>query len=131
FVGSIYQDMLYSTAGNDTISTSGSSDTVIFKLLSNTDATGGNGKDTWTDFHVGNTATDSQADKIDISELLDSTVNMGNIGQYVFTSYDGANTVISIDRDGSTGPLAKTDLLILENVNTTLDNLLTNQQLIF
>ncbi|WP_265937108.1 calcium-binding protein [Acinetobacter wuhouensis] len=137
--GGAGNDLLDGGAGNDKLIGGAGSDTAIFRLLS-TDATGGNGTDTWLkasvtnpDFHVGNTVTDSEADKIDISELLDSTVNMGNIGQYVFTSYDAVNnkTVIAIDRDGSTGPLAKTDLLILENVNTTLDELLKNHQLIF
>ena len=58
---------------------------------------------------------------------------MGIIQQYECTTYDSASTqtVVTIDRDGSGTTYAKTDLLILENVNTTLDELIHNQQILF
>ncbi|AXQ22013.1 type I secretion C-terminal target domain-containing protein [Acinetobacter wuhouensis] len=130
FVGSIYQDMLYSTAGNDTISTSGSSDTVIFKLLSNTDATGGNGKDTWTDFHVGNVTTDAEADKVDLSALLigfnsanitsDLTASTAYLKNYLGVKVDGDDVTLTIDRDGAgTAYTVKTDLLQMNGLAQT------------
>ncbi|ENV15860.1 SwmB domain-containing protein, partial [Acinetobacter guillouiae] len=131
--GGAGNDLLEGGKGNDILIGGTGSDTAVYRLLLSTDATGGNGKDTWTDFHKGNVATDPEADKIDIRDLLDSSVNMSNIQQYVFTTYDSVNnqTVIKIDRDGSGTTYAQTDLLILEHVNTTLDELLHNQQLIF
>jgi uncharacterized repeat protein (TIGR02059 family) len=131
--GGAGNDLLEGGKGNDILIGGTGSDTAVYRLLLSTDATGGNGTDTWTDFHKGNVTTDTEADKIDIRELLDSTANMGNISQYVFTTYDSVNnkTVVQIDRDGSGTTYAKADLLILENVNTTLDELLHNQQLIF
>ncbi|MDX6038528.1 hypothetical protein, partial [Acinetobacter baumannii] len=65
-------NLLYtSTSANDTFTTGTGSDTVIYQVLNNVAIgnggnTGGNGVDTWTDFHVGNVATDKQADLIDI-----------------------------------------------------------------
>ena len=131
--GGAGKDYLNGGAGDDTLIGGTGSDTAVFELLNALDARGGNGTDTWTDFHKGNVATDPEADKIDIRDLLDSTVNMSNIQQYVFTTYDSVNnkTVVQIDRDGSGTTYAKTDLLILENVNTTLDELIHNQQILF
>ena len=131
--GGAGNDLLEGGKGNDILIGGTGSDTAVYRLLLSADATGGNGTDTWTDFHKGNVTTDTEADKIDIRDLLDSTVNMGNIQQYVFTTYDSVNnkTVVQIDRDGSGTTYAKTDLLILENVNTTLDELIHNQQILF
>jgi hypothetical protein len=131
--GGAGNDLLEGGKGNDILIGGAGSDTAVYRLLLSNDATGGNGTDTWKDFHKGNLTTDTEADKIDIRELLDSTANMGNISQYVFTTYDSVNnkTVVQIDRDGSGGTYVKTDLLILENVNTTLEELLQNHQLIF
>ena len=131
--GGAGNDLLEGGKGNDILIGGAGSDTAVYRLLLSNDATGGNGTDTWKDFHKGNVTTDTEADKIDIRELLDSTANMGNISQYVFTTYDSVNnkTVVQIDRDGSGGTYVKTDLLILENVNTTLEELLQNHQLIF
>ncbi|MCF0266956.1 type I secretion C-terminal target domain-containing protein, partial [Acinetobacter guillouiae] len=133
-IGNAGNDWLEGGKGNDTLTGGAGSDTAVYRLLVSNDATGGNGTDTWTDFHKGNVSTDTEADKIDIRGLLDyNTVNMGNISQYVFTTYDAVNnkTVVQIDRDGSGGTYVKSDLLILEHVNTTLEELLQNHQLIF
>ncbi|WP_422510330.1 beta strand repeat-containing protein, partial [Stenotrophomonas sp. GZD-301] len=98
-----------STAANDTFALGNGSDTLIYNTLtaaSVTNATGGNttggGVDVWTDFHVGDTATDDQADKIDLSNLLIGSQTNLTIGQYVTVSYDaGTQTAtISVDRDG-------------------------------
>ncbi|WP_286994459.1 type I secretion C-terminal target domain-containing protein [Acinetobacter sp.] len=120
-------DIITSSAGNDTYTTHGGADTVIFKLLNSTDATGGNGHDTWTDF------SKADGDKIDITALLSGqSVSSSPINNYVTVTTKGADTVISIDRDGSAGhTYDSTELLTLKNVNTTLDELLQHNQLLF
>ena len=39
--------------------------------------------------------------------------------------------MIQVDRDGTGETYTKSDLLILEHVNTTLEELIQNQQIIF
>ena len=70
---------------------------------------------------------------IDITELLENAANIGNIQQYVSVTYDAIKdqTVLQIDHDGTGNVYTKSDLLILEHVNTTLEELLQNQQIIF
>ncbi|WP_440599707.1 BapA/Bap/LapF family large adhesin [Acinetobacter soli] len=119
-------DIITSSAGDDTFTTNAGADKVIFNLLNNTDATGGNGHDTWTDF------SKAQGDKVDISALLTGqSVTASNIANYVTVTKDGADTVISIDRDGTGTTYQSTELLTLKNVNTTLDELLQNNHLIY
>ncbi|WP_413784463.1 BapA/Bap/LapF family large adhesin [Acinetobacter calcoaceticus] len=134
-----------STAANDTFALGNGSDTLIYNTLtaaSVTNATGGNttggGVDTWTDFHVGDTATDDQADKIDLSNLLIGSQSNLTIGQYVSVSYDaGTQTAtISVDRDGGVlieGTYTETPLLQLTNLTgpVTLNDLINNGQIIF
>ncbi|WP_422505419.1 beta strand repeat-containing protein, partial [Acinetobacter sp. JADD-285] len=134
-----------STAANDTFALGNGSDTLIYNTLtaaSVTNATGGNttggGVDVWTDFHVGDTATDDQADKIDLSNLLIGSQTNLTIGQYVTVSYDaGTQTAtISVDRDGGVlveGTYTETPLLQLTNLTgpVTLNDLINNGQIIF
>ncbi|WP_296283222.1 SwmB domain-containing protein [uncultured Acinetobacter sp.] len=131
--GNAGNDWLEGGKGNDFLTGGIGSDTAIYHLLVANDATGGNGTDTWTDFHKGNMTTDSEADKIDIAELLGNAANIGNIQQYLSVSYDVVKdqTVIQVDRDGTGETYTKSDLLILEHVNTTLEELIQNQQIIF
>ncbi|MCR4532672.1 BapA/Bap/LapF family large adhesin, partial [Acinetobacter venetianus] len=118
-------DFITSSAGNDIYTTNGGVDTVIFDLLDNADALGGNGHDTWTDFNL------AQGDKVDVSALLDGA-NADNIANYVSVTSDGAgNTLISVDRDGTGNTYNSTDLIVLKNTDTTLDELLNNNQLLF
>uniref|UniRef100_UPI00300B096A beta strand repeat-containing protein n=1 Tax=Acinetobacter calcoaceticus TaxID=471 RepID=UPI00300B096A len=134
-----------STAANDTFALGNGSDTLIYNTLtaaSVTNATGGNttggGVDIWTDFHVGDTTTDDQADKIDLSNLLIGSQSNLTIGQYVSVSYDaGTQTAtISVDRDGGLvleGTYTETPLLQLTNLTgpVTLNDLINNGQIIF
>ncbi|NAS00642.1 type I secretion C-terminal target domain-containing protein, partial [Acinetobacter haemolyticus] len=128
-------DLIYAGAGNDTINTAnGGSDTLIFDLLNAANGTGGNGHDTWFNFHVGDTAIDSEADKIDISDLLVGYAGDGSaasLSAYVSVDFDGTDTIISIDRDGGAGVHSSTELLTLKNVDTSLEELLQNNQLLF
>ncbi|USA55608.1 Ig-like domain-containing protein [Acinetobacter sp. C32I] len=114
-----------STASHDIITAGAGADTVVYNLLNAADATGGNGKDEWTDFNL------AQGDKVDVSALLDGA-NADNIANYVSVTSDGAgNTLISIDRDGTGNAYNSTDLIVLKNTDTTLDELLNNNQLLF
>ncbi|RCU28059.1 type I secretion C-terminal target domain-containing protein [Acinetobacter baumannii] len=135
-------NLLYtSTSANDTFTTGTGSDTVIYQLLNGTAATanngantGGNGVDTWTDFHVGNVATDKQADLIDIRALLDGDQTDANIGQYLNVTTSGGNTTIQIDRDGLSRLIPGnnfTTLLVLQGVTTTETELLNNGQILY
>ncbi len=126
-------DILVSGLTNETFVGGDGSDSLIYMLLSDSDNAGGNGSDTWRDFHVGNTATDSQADQIDIGELLvdyNGDGSAASLDAYITVTQNGANTVLSIDRDGDGGVHASTDLLTLTNVNVDLDTLLANQQIL-
>ncbi|WP_171456345.1 BapA/Bap/LapF family large adhesin, partial [Acinetobacter haemolyticus] len=119
-------DFITSSAGNDIYTTNGGADTVIFDLLDNADALGGNGHDTWTDFNL------AEGDKIDITELLaGQTVDGDNIGQFVTVTQVGNDTVISVDRDGGGSSFNATELLTLKNTDVTLEDLLQNNQLLF
>ncbi|MFW2163189.1 ABSDF2314 family large adhesin, partial [Acinetobacter beijerinckii] len=114
-----------STANHDIITSGAGADTVVFNLLNSADATGGNGTDEWTDFNL------AQGDKVDISTLL-SGADASNIANYVTVTADGAgNTIISVDRDGTGNVYNSTDLIVLKNTETTLDELLQNNQLLF
>ncbi|WP_431009803.1 type I secretion C-terminal target domain-containing protein [Acinetobacter baumannii] len=128
-------DIVVSSAGQDVLnSNAGGSDTLVFNVLNNADNAGGNGVDTWNNFHVGPTASDADADKIDISSLLVGYTGNGTAASfagYLTVTSDGTNTTVSIDRDGAGTTYATTDLLVLNNTDTTLDQLLQNNQIIF
>ncbi|OTG80460.1 hypothetical protein B9T33_08495 [Acinetobacter sp. ANC 5054] len=90
------------------------SDTVIFDLLDNTDDRGGNDLKTLDDFDS------TQGDQIDISALLsDQNVDSSTLANYISLEQRGDDTVVIIDRDGSSADqtFARADLLILSNTN--------------
>ena len=125
--GGAGNDYINGGAGNDIITGGAGADTVVFDLLNNADATGGNGVDTWTDFSV------LQGDLIDVSALL-GPVKADDLADYVQLNYDAASktVAVSIDRDG-TGSGASANVLLLTNQQSaiTLDDLLQNQQILF
>lgn len=106
----------------------GVADTVIYNVLegAETDATGGNGTDIWTDFSL------TEGDAIDVSALL-TGANAENISEYISVEVNDNNaTVISIDRDGAgTQFRDKVELITLEGVNTNLEELLSNGHIIY
>ncbi|MBJ8506864.1 VCBS repeat-containing protein, partial [Acinetobacter seifertii] len=134
--------------GNDTFNlNNGGHDTLMYKLLSSTDATGGNGSDVVNGFHVGTVEATPDTDIIDVRDLLigytaDSdgaahyingvaTMDAGEtIANYLNVSVSGGVTTVSIDRDGTGGAYSYTTLLTLNNVDTTLEKLLANHQII-
>jgi hypothetical protein len=60
------------------------------------------GNDTITDFTLGNTATKSNADTINLSDLLIGYSATSNLSDFVTAAADGAHTKLTIDHDGST-----------------------------
>ncbi|EHO8357129.1 BapA prefix-like domain-containing protein [Salmonella enterica] len=116
---------IVSTNQNDVLIGSAYGDTLIYHLLNGADATGGNGADRWQNFST------AQGDKIDIHELLTGWDHQAaTLGNFVQVHTSGANTVISVDRDGVGSAFKSTDLVTLENVQLTLNDLLQNNHLI-
>ena len=92
----------------------------------------GNGNDSWSDFTVGNTTTNVNADKIDISDLLvdyTGNYNFSSLDPFIKTIVSGSNTQFYIDRDGGGSTYSSSLLLTLNNVNTNLNDLINNQQI--
>ncbi|MBJ7224165.1 MULTISPECIES: BapA/Bap/LapF family large adhesin, partial [unclassified Brenneria] len=119
--GTSHSDIATSSAYDDTFTLGGGGDTLIFNLLDAASATGGNGSDTWTDFSL------AEGDQIDVSRLLqgwDDTT--GNAGDWLSVDTVNGNTVISIDRDGQGTAFSSTELVTLQGVQVTLDELLEN-----
>ncbi|EKM5488336.1 BapA prefix-like domain-containing protein [Salmonella enterica] len=124
---------IVSTNQNDVLIGSAYGDTLIYHLLNGADATGGNGADAtggngadrWQNFST------AQGDKIDIHELLTGWDHQAaTLGNFVQVHTSDANTVISVDRDGAGSAFKSTDLVTLENVQLTLNDLLQNNHLI-
>ena len=124
-------DLIIGGQGNDQITGGAGHDLVIFEVLENAANDAGNGLDTWNDFHVGSVTTDANADMINIAELLDGKQTAENISDYISVNSDGTQTTISVDRDGKTGTTYQSaDILVLK-ADTTLEELLQNNQIIF
>ncbi|WP_037383190.1 Ig-like domain repeat protein, partial [Serratia sp. DD3] len=148
FTDSSANNLFEGRSGNDTFYLiNGGNDTLMYKVLSGmeTDGTGGNGSDIVHGFHVGDVVTDSDADLIDLSDLLDYNGSISffqddgkmeldyssqGILKYLKVENVGNDTVISIDRDGSGNANAYTNVITLTNVQTDLETLLQNNQII-
>ncbi len=128
--GNSGNNVLNGREGNDTYMTHEGTDTILFQLLNSQDATGGNGHDTVLDFTLGEVGIDAQADKIDLSELLiDYSKDVSTLAKFITVEQGAGNTTISLDRDGEGTMFSSMSLITLNQVNTTLDELLNNQQL--
>ncbi|HDC4352791.1 TPA: Ig-like domain repeat protein [Enterobacter cloacae] len=133
--------------GNDAFYlVNGGNDTLMYKVLAglSNDSTGGNGHDTIHGFKVGNLVKDSDADLLDMSELLDYKGSISffedegkleldyssrGVLDYVKVEVVGSDTVISIDRDGQGGQHGFTQVVTLADVQTDLVTLLQNNQI--
>ncbi|WP_445346082.1 BapA/Bap/LapF family prefix-like domain-containing protein [Acinetobacter bohemicus] len=119
-------DMIYGGSGDDIISTGRGDDTLIYNVLNNADAKGGNGTDTWVDYEAN--------DKIEFGTgFFDGLLaDKSNIGDYITVADDvNGNAVIKVDRDGVGVNYTTSDLLIIENkAGLDLQDLLNNQQII-
>ena len=156
--GSDYDDVITGNSGdnqfegrggNDTFNIgSGGHDTLLYKLISASDATGGNGSDVVNGFTVGTWEGTADTDRIDLRDLLSdsgytgsgsaSYVNgvatldssAGNIADYIRVVQNGSNTEIQVDLDGAGGQFTPTTLVTLNGVQTDLATLLANHQLL-
>jgi hypothetical protein len=134
--------------GNDTFNIgNGGHDTLLYKLLNSSDATGGNGADTINGFSVGTFEGTADSDRIDLSELLQGSgytgngtahyvngvatldAGAGNIADFIKVNVVNGNTEIAIDRDGNGGNYAATTVVTITGVQTDLATLLANHQL--
>ncbi|MBT2009119.1 Ig-like domain-containing protein [Enterobacter hormaechei subsp. xiangfangensis] len=156
--GSDYDDVITGNSGdnqfegrggNDTFNIgSGGHDTLLYKLINASDATGGNGSDVVNGFTVGTWEGTTDTDRIDLRDLLSdsgytgtgsaSYVNgvatldssAGNIADYIRVVQNGSNTEIQVDLDGTGGQFTPTTLVTLNGVQTDLATLLANHQLL-
>ncbi|HED3469258.1 TPA: Ig-like domain-containing protein [Enterobacter hormaechei subsp. steigerwaltii] len=156
--GSDYDDVITGNSGdnqfegrggNDTFNIgSGGHDTLLYKLINASDATGGNGSDVVNGFTVGTWEGTADTDRIDLRDLLSdsgytgtgsaSYVNgvatldssAGNIADYIRVVQNGSNTEIQVDLDGTGGQFTPTTLVTLNGVQTALATLLANHQLL-
>ncbi|WP_320731431.1 Ig-like domain-containing protein [Enterobacter roggenkampii] len=156
--GSDYDDVITGNSGdnrfegrggNDTFNIgSGGHDTLLYKLINASDATGGNGHDVVNGFTVGTWEGTADTDRIDLRDLLSgsgytgtgsaSYVNgvatldsgAGNISDYIRVVQNGSNTEIQADLDGTGGQFSPTTLVTLNGVQTDLATLLANHQLL-
>ncbi|MFW2055939.1 M43 family zinc metalloprotease [Acinetobacter haemolyticus] len=131
--GNTKDNILIGNSGDNIFVGGQGSDTVVFKLLSMADSAGGNGMDTWLDFKVGNTLTDPNADKVNISELLvdfDGEKTVDSLISFISFTKQGSDSVMNIDRDGSGQDFNSTALLTFKNIDVNLADLLNNHQLI-
>ena len=156
--GSDYDDVITGNSGdnqfegrggNDTFNIgSGGQDTLLYKLINASDATGGNVSDVVNGFTVGTWEGTADTDRIDLRDLLSdsgytgtgsaSYVNgvatldssAGNIADYIRVVQNGSNTEIQVDLDGTGGQFSPTTLVTLNGVQTDLATLLANHQLL-
>jgi Ca2+-binding RTX toxin-like protein len=124
--GSTGNEVIQSGAADETMSGGGGND--IFDFNSMTDAA-----DVVTDFHVGNTSSDTNADVLDIGDILPAptqgATSAGTLNGYVTLVDDGTNTTVRVDADG--GGNSFQTLVTLNGVTgVTLQQLLDNHQLV-
>ncbi|HDR2609484.1 TPA: Ig-like domain-containing protein [Enterobacter hormaechei subsp. xiangfangensis] len=156
--GSDYDDVITGNSGdnqfegrggNDTFNIgSGGHDTLLYKLINASDATGGNGSDVVNGFTVGTWEGTADTDRIDLRDLLSDSGYTGtgsasyvngvatldssarNIADYIRVVHNGSNTEIQVDLDGTGGQFSPTTLVTLNGVQTDLATLLANHQLL-
>ncbi|ANF81393.1 hypothetical protein A3K93_03745 [Acinetobacter sp. NCu2D-2] len=133
-VGSADKEYVVSKDQNETFEFGNGADTLIYKVLDNTDNAAGNGFDTWSDFHVAINQSDANADIIDLRDILSDKATNTNIGDYIALGKDDkGNTIISIDRDGKEAQFQSVDLVNIgiQSTDLTLQQLLDNNQILF
>jgi hypothetical protein len=144
-VDSIDDNLFEGRGGDDIISLQfGGRDIVQYRLIDENDATGGNGSDVIEAFTVARLDANANADVLDLRDLLKGYTGTANVywdvtqGEYVLdyasrgllqylnVTVSGADTLIQVDLSG-TGNF--TTVATLDNVQTSLEELLGNQQL--
>lgn len=129
-------DILKGGEGND-ILVGGDGDDLLIGGPGNDILTGGPGIDTFQ-WHAGDTGVDKitdfargvGGDILDFSDLLQGEhANAVSLGSYLSFSFDGHNTVITIDADGA-GPAPASQRVVLESVDLTANNTLPGSAII-
>ncbi|WXL25153.1 Ig-like domain-containing protein [Ectopseudomonas mendocina] len=145
FTDNAANNLFEGRGGNDVFYLSnGGNDTLMYRLLDSGDGTGGNGHDTVYGFHIGDIATDADADLIDLSDLLDYSGPLSfykgedglkldhsakGILDYLNVEVRGNYTVVSIDRDGTGDQSKFVEVVTLADTQTDLLTLLQNNQI--
>jgi T1SS-143 domain-containing protein len=126
YAGTADDEVFQGSAANETMTGGGGND--IFDFNSMTDAA-----DVVTDFHIGNTLSDANADVLDISEILpaatEGATSAGTLSGYVTLQEVGGNTVVQVDADGG-GNTFQTLVTLNGVTGVTLQMLLDNHQLV-
>nr|WP_278435152.1 Ig-like domain-containing protein [Enterobacter mori] len=154
FTGNAANNFFEGRAGADTFyldsdGKGGGQDTLKYQVQANgkTNGTGGNGSDVVHGFVVGTVEATRKADVIDISSLLVgyagdadgaahyingvATIDAGDaIAQYLSVTYNGKDTILSIDRDGSGSGFGASQVLTIADTKVDLETLLANHQLV-
>lgn len=155
--GSNYNDVITGNSGdnqfegrggNDTFNIgSGGHDTLLYKLINASDATGAMAV-MWSTALPSVPEGTADTDRIDLRDLLSdsgytgtgsasyvngvATLDSGasNLTDYIRVVQNGSNTEIQIDRDGTGSQFDPTTVVTLNGVQTDLATLLANHQLL-
>ena len=130
-IGNAGDDVLMGNAGDDTLQGGEGDDLLIggtgidiFALEAGDDGTVGlPAIDTIADFTVGN-----GGDVLDLSDML-SNENLGNLDSYLNFNFDSGTNSTTIDID-TTGSAGTSQQIVLTNVDLTLNNTLSDQQIL-
>ncbi len=116
-IGGAGNDHLYGGAGNDILTGGTGADTFWFTAVNE-------GVDRIKDFNVG------EGDKLELSQVVTNFDPVTDaINDFVFATYTGGNTIISVNNAG-TGAAGATQIAVLENVNVNISDLFNNGNII-
>lgn len=111
-------DILVGGPGDDILTGGGGGDGFVWRAADT-------GLDTVTDFTAG-----VRGDVLDLADILEGEhATAASLGSYLSFSFDGHNTTITIDSDGE-GPAAPAQSIVLQSVDLTGNNTLTNAAII-
>ncbi|WP_435640792.1 VWA domain-containing protein [Micavibrio aeruginosavorus] len=108
-------DTIDGGAGDDTLYGGSGADTFLYQSMAD-------GKDTVKDFDA------AEGDRIDLSDLLSGlgyNPTDDAINDFVFARTESGKTILSIDTTGMGNAAGAQDIVVLEGVNATLNQLLT------
>jgi len=121
-------DHVYGTTGDDSLTGQGGHDVFVFNSMADA-------ADTVTDFHVGNTTNDANADVLDIGDILPAATQGATLESQL-TGYvtldtvtSPGNTIVKVDANGG-GDGFQTLVTLNGVTGVTLQQLLDNHQLV-